>query len=149
MKLKILFCVTENVPNFLIKLNKTSCLSFESKYLLSFSGAFVNNNFAYDDYKFGIEYSYNNTFFLRGGYLFSPQSTDDRPNIFQNYTLGLGLNLKEFSDVDVSLDYSYISFVIPGMGTGISGRSPNIISPGVRSSLEAFIAQSHFKALPV
>lgn len=75
---------------------------------LSVSGAFVNNNFAYDDYKVGLEYSYRNIFFLRGGYLFSPQAEEDRPNIFENYTFGLGLNLEEFSSLDVSLDYAFV-----------------------------------------
>ena len=91
---------------FSLGLSYTKALNEEN--LLSFSGAFVNNNFAYDDYKFGLEYAYNNILFLRGGYLFSPQSSDDRPNIFQNYTLGLGLNLREFSDIDVSLDYAFV-----------------------------------------
>jgi hypothetical protein len=75
---------------------------------LSIAGAFVNNNFAFDDYKFGLEYSYKNIAFLRGGYLFSPQTTDDRMNIWQDFTLGVGLNMKEFSSLDISVDYAYI-----------------------------------------
>lgn len=75
---------------------------------LSVAGAFVNNNFAFDDYKLGLEYSYKNIAFLRGGYLFSPQSTDDRMNIWEDFTLGVGLNLKEFSSLDISVDYAYV-----------------------------------------
>lgn len=75
---------------------------------LSVSTAFQNNNFAYDDYKVGLEYSYRDILFLRGGYNFSPQSTDDQMNIWQDYTLGLGINLKEFSSLDISLDYAFI-----------------------------------------
>lgn len=75
---------------------------------LSFSGAFVNNNFAYDDYKVGLEYSYKDIVFLRGGYLYSPRSTEDRMNIWEDYTLGLGLNMKEFSSIDISLDYAFV-----------------------------------------
>ncbi len=74
---------------------------------ISVSGAFVNNNFAFDDYKVGLEYSYKNIAFLRGGYLFSPQSTSDRANIWQDYSLGVGLNFKQFTDMDISLDYAY------------------------------------------
>jgi hypothetical protein len=75
---------------------------------VSISGAFQNNNYAYDDYKIGAEYSFKDIFYVRGGYLFSPQSTDNTPNIFQDYTLGAGLNLKQFSGIDLSVDYAYV-----------------------------------------
>jgi hypothetical protein len=75
---------------------------------LSISGAFVNNNFAFDDYKVGLEYSYKNIAFLRGGYLFSPQADQQRMNIWEDFTLGAGLNLREFSSLDISVDYAYI-----------------------------------------
>ncbi len=75
---------------------------------LSLSGAFVNNNFAYDDYKFGLEYSYRDLLFIRGGYLFSPQSTDSTPNIFEDYSLGVGLNFQEFSNLDLEVDYAFV-----------------------------------------
>lgn len=87
-------------------------LSYQKKLdeenILTISGAFQNNNYAYDDYKFGLEYSFKNIFYVRGGYLWSPQSTDNTPNIFQNYALGAGLNLKEFSGIDLSVDYAYV-----------------------------------------
>jgi len=76
--------------------------------LLSFSGAFTNNNFTYDDYKLGIEYSYADILFIRAGYLFSPQSSDETPNIFEDYSLGFGLNTKGFSGFDISVDYAYV-----------------------------------------
>lgn len=75
---------------------------------VTISGAFQNNNYTYDDYKIGLEYSYRDIFFIRGGYLFSPQSNDNTPNIFQNYSVGAGLNLKEFSGIDLSVDYAYV-----------------------------------------
>ena len=75
---------------------------------VSISGAFQNNNYAYDDYKIGAEYSFKNIFYVRGGYLFSPQSTDNTPNIFQDYTLGAGLNFKQFSGIDLAVDYAYV-----------------------------------------
>ncbi|MCH7722950.1 MAG: PorV/PorQ family protein [Bacteroidetes bacterium] len=91
---------------FSLGISYTRALNEENT--ISFSSAFVNNNFAYDDYKFGVEYSYRDILFLRGGYLFSDGSKDERPNIFEDYTLGLGLNLKEFASVDVSLDYAFV-----------------------------------------
>jgi hypothetical protein len=81
---------------------------FDEENSLLLSSTFQNNNYAYDDYKFGLEYSYKNLFFVRGGYLYSPQSSDETPNIFQNYALGLGINLKEFSNLDIQVDYAYV-----------------------------------------
>jgi len=75
---------------------------------ISLSTSFQNNNYTYDDYKVGIEYSFKELLYVRGGYLFSPQSTDNTPNIFQNYALGFGVNFKEFSNLDLSLDYAYV-----------------------------------------
>ncbi len=82
--------------------------AFDELNTITFSSAYFNNNYTYDDYKFGMEYSYDNMFFLRGGYLFSPQSTSKSPNIFQNYTLGAGFNFKEISGIDLSIDYAYV-----------------------------------------
>ena len=74
----------------------------------SFSFAFQNNNYTYDNYKLGLELSHDNWVFLRAGYLYSPQATSDAPNIFQNYTLGFGLNLKKVTHVNMTLDYAFI-----------------------------------------
>ncbi len=90
-----------------ISLGLSYTRALDEENSVSVSGAFVNNNFAYDDYKVGLEYSYKDIAFLRGGYLFSPQSSTARPNIFQDYSLGVGLNFKQFTDMDISLDYAY------------------------------------------
>lgn len=75
---------------------------------LTIAGSFVNNNYTFDNYKAGLEYSYKDIFFVRGGYLFSPESDDEVPNIFQDYSLGVGINFMEFTDINVSLDYAYL-----------------------------------------
>jgi hypothetical protein len=72
------------------------------------STTFQNNNYSYDDYKIGLEYSFKQILFVRGGYLYAPQSTENTPNIFENIAFGVGLNLKEFSDLDLSVDYAYL-----------------------------------------
>ncbi len=72
------------------------------------SASYNNNNYAYDDYKIGLEYSYDKTFYVRGGYLFSPQATDNSPNIFEDFTLGAGINLNQVSGLDLSVDYAYV-----------------------------------------
>jgi hypothetical protein len=75
---------------------------------LMIAGTFVNNNYTFDDYKIGLEYNFRNIVYLRGGYMFSPQSTSDVPNIFQNYTLGVGLDFQKFTNMNISLDYAYV-----------------------------------------
>jgi hypothetical protein len=87
-------------------------LSYEKKFdeenSVTISTTFQNNNYTYDDYKIGLEYTFKDILYVRGGYLFSPQSNDATPNIFQNYALGIGVNLKQFSDIDLSVDYAYV-----------------------------------------
>lgn len=81
---------------------------FDEENSVTVSTTFQNNNYTYDDYKIGLEYTFKDILYIRGGYLFSPQSNDATPNIFQNYTLGIGVNLKQFSDIDLSVDYAYV-----------------------------------------
>ncbi len=81
---------------------------FDEQNSLSVSGTFQNNNYTYDNYKIGLEYSFENTFYLRGGYLFTPQATSATPDIFQNYSLGAGVNLMKYSGIDLSVDYAYV-----------------------------------------
>lgn len=75
---------------------------------LTLSTTFQSNNYTYDDYKVGLEYTFKDLFYARGGYLFSPQATDVTPNIFQNYALGVGLNFEQFSDINLSVDYAFV-----------------------------------------
>ena len=81
---------------------------FDEENSLTLSTSFQNNNYSYDDYKIGLEYDFKDILYVRGGYLYSPQSTDDTPNIFQNYALGMGLNFKQFSDINLTVDYAYV-----------------------------------------
>lgn len=75
---------------------------------ITFAASFQNNNYTYDNYNLGLEYSFKDILYVRGGYLYSPQSTDANPNIFQNYALGVGFNLKHISDIDLAVDYAYV-----------------------------------------
>jgi hypothetical protein len=50
----------------------------------------------------GVEYSWNNTFFLRGGYKFNVEE--------QNYSFGAGVYLP-VSIANVTVDYAYSNFV--------------------------------------
>lgn len=81
---------------------------FDEQNSVMLSTSFQNNNFTYDDYKIGAEYNFKDLLFVRLGYLASFQSTEQTPNIWQNYTVGVGVNTKEFSDIDLSVDYAYV-----------------------------------------
>ena len=74
----------------------------------SVSGSFNNNNYSYDNYRIGAEYSFKNLVFIRGGYLFSPSAVDNAPDIYEDFSAGFGINFGSISDVNVSLDYAYI-----------------------------------------
>lgn len=81
----------------------------DEKNAVSVGGLFRNNNYLDDEYNLGAEYGFNNIFFLRGGYTFSPQATKDptgTSSYLYDYTFGAGVHYP-VGDVDLSLDYAY------------------------------------------
>lgn len=82
--------------------------SFEENNDLTVSSTFQNNNFAYDEYRIGVEYSYDDMLFLRGGYLVGAGVADLRPHIFENYTIGAGVNFIDLGGTDLSVDYAFV-----------------------------------------
>ncbi len=75
---------------------------------ITLSATYANNNYTFDDYKGGLEYSYKDMFFIRGGYLYSSETTEDNPNIFSDFTAGFGINFMEFTNLNISVDYAYV-----------------------------------------
>ncbi len=65
-------------------------------------GAFQANSFSEDEFRGGIEYGYNETFFLRGGYVGSAQ--DD---YMYGVSLGGGVKYK-WGNSSIALDYSWV-----------------------------------------
>jgi len=82
---------------------------FDERNFAKVGGMFRNNNFQGDEYNVGAEYSFDNLFFVRGGYTLPGQNTKDavqqREYIF-DYTLGAGLHYIA-GGVDLSFDYAY------------------------------------------
>ncbi len=72
---------------------------------LELSGAFQSNNFSDDEYKLGMEYSFQDLFFVRGGYNFAQKETDERQFIF-GATFGAGVKYA-IGTTDISVDYAY------------------------------------------
>jgi Type IX secretion system protein PorV len=71
---------------------------------LQLSGNFQNNNFSADEYKFGAEYGYNNTFFLRAGYQFAPNI--DSQDYIYGLTAGVGIDY-DFEGINLRIDYAF------------------------------------------
>ncbi len=70
------------------------------------SGTFENDNYGTDQYRIGAEYAFMKTFAIRAGYLFSKDQSGTKA-IYQNYTLGAGVDLKEMVGVPIAFDYAY------------------------------------------
>ncbi|MBI5216172.1 MAG: PorV/PorQ family protein [Ignavibacteriae bacterium] len=78
--------------------------SFDEVNALNISGLFQNNNFSDDEYKFGLEYSYSDLLFLRGGYVQTAKTTELESIFGGTYGIGFHQNL---GDVDLSIDYAF------------------------------------------
>jgi hypothetical protein len=68
------------------------------------SGVFQNNNFSADEYKLGLEYGYDNTFFVRGGYALAPDLESDQ--YIYGFSAGAGINYS-FEDIAIKVDYAF------------------------------------------
>ena len=68
---------------------------------------YENNNYGMDEYRCGAEFSLMKSLFVRAGYLYSNDPSGTK-SIFQNYALGIGINLKEYTGVALGIDYAYL-----------------------------------------
>jgi hypothetical protein len=68
---------------------------------ITVSGTFQSNNFSQDEFKGGAEYAYDNTFFLRGGFVGSSQS-----DYAFGASFGAGVKLN-WGSSSVTFDYSW------------------------------------------
>jgi hypothetical protein len=79
---------------------------------LNLTGMFQNNNFSVDEYKLGAEYSYDNTFFLRGGYNLSESkknnalTVSDKTSFIYGFTAGAGIHYP-VGNLDIGFDYAF------------------------------------------
>lgn len=70
------------------------------------NGVFQNSNYYYDEYRLGAEYAFRNMIFLRGGYQFIANATDDYAK--QNsLSLGFGVKFGIGGDLNILIDYGY------------------------------------------
>ena len=82
---------------------------FDDENSAEIGGMFRSNNYQDDEYSFGGEYNFNNLFFVRGGYTWEPQATDDPTGARAypwDYTFGAGVHY-DFTGLSMTLDYAY------------------------------------------
>lgn len=80
--------------------------NFNSSNSLQLDGAYQNSNYYADEYKVGLEYSLNNMFFIRGGYLFTPSFSDNTDYNIYGLTAGLGIKY-DLGGTLLRLDYAF------------------------------------------
>ncbi len=73
---------------------------------LRINGLFQNSNYYYDEYRVGAEYAFNDVVFLRGGYVFTPEVTDNNAKE-TTLTAGFGVKLNLGTNFNVNLDYGF------------------------------------------
>jgi hypothetical protein len=82
----------------------------ENKVLVC--AAYQNNNYYLDEYRFGIEYSFKDMFFVRGGYVYTADPagipTVKGESVFKNFTVGAGIELANVGGVDLAVHYAYV-----------------------------------------
>jgi hypothetical protein len=71
------------------------------------STAFQSSNFSDDEYKLGLELSYQDLLYVRGGYNFAQREEDAREFLF-GPAVGFGVH-SALGNTDVSIDYAYRS----------------------------------------
>lgn len=79
---------------------------FTENNYVTVAGNFQNNNFASDEYRVGLEYSFRRILFLRGGYNLYDGASDDYA--FNGATFGAGFQYT-LGGVNFGVDYAYRS----------------------------------------
>ncbi len=79
-------------------------INFGQMNAININGVFQNSQFYYDEYKVGLEYAFNNTLFVRGGYLLMPEANED--DRVYGLTAGVGVNYS-LGDVGLRFDYAF------------------------------------------
>ncbi len=79
--------------------------SFGGDNSIELTGSFQSQNFSDDEYLVGMEYAYQDLFFLRGGYDFAQRNSADREYVF-GPSFGAGIH-SAMGSVDITFDYAF------------------------------------------
>jgi opacity protein-like surface antigen len=76
----------------------------DEQNMVQIASTFRNNNALEDQLKLGLEYGFNNMFFVRGGYDLLLENTNQ--NTF-GFTAGAGINYQMAGGINLTLDYAF------------------------------------------
>jgi hypothetical protein len=101
-----------NLPTSL-ELGLAYSLTPAPDHALTIMGSFENNNYLDDQYRIGVEYCFQNLFFLRGSYVMAPEALSDsfdnsKSNFLYGPAFGAGVYYHA-GDLALSVDYAYRS----------------------------------------
>jgi hypothetical protein len=103
----------------ILELGASYQFNIDEQNMLQLGGVFSNNNFYGDEWKGGLEYGYNNLFFVRAGYFAATNmQTEFSSNSDYNtygFNAGFGLNY-DIGGVELKLDYAYRAVQYDGLG---------------------------------
>jgi hypothetical protein len=80
-------------------------IGINESYSALIATSFQHNNFANDEYRIGGEFNFNNTFFVRAGYAYVSEATDNSDESIWGPTFGAGVNFD--AGVDIKVDYAF------------------------------------------
>jgi len=92
-----------------LEIGMAYAVPFGTKSKFDLTTMYQDNNFLDDVSRFGVEYSYNETFFLRGGYNLSPDAPKDavgEDSYIYGLTLGAGFHY-ELPNIAMDFNYAY------------------------------------------
>jgi len=106
-----------DLPSFL-QLGLSYDYPVNDVHLVTVMGSFTNHGYSYDQYNFGLEYSYDNMLFLRGAFSAAYREnaeegsakflvSDSEGDYLWGPSFGAGLNFNVTSAMRLSFDYAY------------------------------------------
>ncbi|GAB4291604.1 MAG: hypothetical protein Kow0098_10980 [Ignavibacteriaceae bacterium] len=78
---------------------------FDQSYKGIIASSFQSNNFAHDEYRVAGEFSFNEQFFVRGGYAYVQENVDNTDESIWGPTFGAGFNIQ--TSLDITVDYAF------------------------------------------
>ena len=91
------------IPSY-FELSLGYTLEFNEDNDLSFGGLFRNNNNLEDELRGGIEYNFMKTLYLRGGYGYLLENSDEAT---YNWSVGAGISFDIMNSVNIVVDYAF------------------------------------------
>lgn len=93
--------------------------NIDEQNMLQFGGVFANNNFYGDELKGGLEYGYDNLFFVRLGYFYATgmETEFSSSSDYNSFGLNAGFGLNyDIGGIELKLDYAYRAVQYDGLG---------------------------------